>query len=156
MKLNRTSITLGLVVGALAGGAGGALAATNGSTSTTSTTTTPAAAFGFGHGFFGAGHYAGNCGAIFSAAASYLGVSQSALQTQLQDGKTLAQVANTRGKSVSGLEDAMTTALTNSVNADSGLTAAQKSAILAQARSHVDAIVSSTCDHRFAGLMLYQ
>jgi hypothetical protein len=48
------------------------------------------------HGFGGPGP--------LSAAASYLGISQSALATQLQAGKTLAQIANaTSGKSAAGL-----------------------------------------------------
>jgi hypothetical protein len=39
-----------------------------------------------------------------AAAATYLGISRSALQTQLQAGKTLAQIANaTSGKSAAGL-----------------------------------------------------
>jgi uncharacterized protein YidB (DUF937 family) len=41
-------------------------------------------------------------------AASYLGLTQAQLETQLAGGKTLAQVAEDRGKSVDGLIDAMT------------------------------------------------
>jgi len=48
------------------------------------------------HGFGGPGPLA--------AAATYLGITQSALETQLQAGKTLAQIANaTSGKSAAGL-----------------------------------------------------
>ena len=44
----------------------------------------------------------------FAAATTYLGLSQSELQTALQSGKTLAQVANaTSGKSAAGLIDAL-------------------------------------------------
>ena len=51
---------------------------------------------GFGRGF--------GRGGDLAAAATYLGVSQSDLQTDLQSGKTLAQIANaTTGKSSSGL-----------------------------------------------------
>ena len=47
----------------------------------------------------------------FAAAATYLGLSQADLQTALQSGKTLAQVANaTSGKSAAGLIDALVTA----------------------------------------------
>ncbi len=47
----------------------------------------------------------------FAAAASYLGLSQAELQTALQSGKTLAQVANaTSGKSAAGLIDALVAA----------------------------------------------
>ena len=47
----------------------------------------------------------------FAAAATYLGLTQTELQTALQSGKTLAQVANTTsGKSSSGLIDALVAA----------------------------------------------
>jgi hypothetical protein len=47
-------------------------------------------------------------GGGLSAAASYLGLTQTQLFADLQSGKTLAQIANaTSGKSVSGLIDAM-------------------------------------------------
>jgi hypothetical protein len=46
-----------------------------------------------------------------AAAATYLGISEDALRTQLEAGKTLAQVAGaTSGKSVSGLVDALVAA----------------------------------------------
>jgi len=44
------------------------------------------------------------------AAASYLGMSESALHTALENGKTLAQVAKDKGKSVDGLVAAMVSA----------------------------------------------
>jgi polyhydroxyalkanoate synthesis regulator phasin len=40
-------------------------------------------------------------------AAKYLGTTEAALRTQLENGKTLAQVAKDRGKSVDGLVDAL-------------------------------------------------
>ncbi len=43
----------------------------------------------------------------FDAAAKYLGLSRAALRAQLEGGKTLAQVARDRGKSVNGLVDAL-------------------------------------------------
>jgi outer membrane murein-binding lipoprotein Lpp len=43
----------------------------------------------------------------FEAAARYLGMTQARLRDALQDGKTLAQVARERGKSVDGLVDAL-------------------------------------------------
>ncbi len=58
----------------------------------------------------GWGHAPGG-GGDFAAAAAYLGISQADLQTALQSGKTLAQVANsTSGKSSSGLIDALVAA----------------------------------------------
>jgi len=46
-------------------------------------------------------------GASLSAAASYLGLTPAKLRAALEDGKTLAEVANARGKSVDGLVQAM-------------------------------------------------
>jgi hypothetical protein len=53
-----------------------------------------------------------------TAAAAYLGVSEAALSTQLQAGKTLAQVADaTSGKSAAGLIDALVAAETTELDA---------------------------------------
>ena len=43
------------------------------------------------------------------AAAAYLGLSEDQLRNQLEGGKTLAQVAKDKGKTVEGLVDAMLT-----------------------------------------------
>ncbi len=62
------------------------------------------------HRGFGFGRDVGRGGDL-AAAATYLGVSDSDLQTDLQSGKTLAQVANaTTGKSSSGLIAALVAA----------------------------------------------
>ncbi len=55
--------------------------------------------------------------ARFEAASSYLGLSESELQAQLAEGKTLAQVANDRGKSVDGLVDALVKAAEKQIDA---------------------------------------
>jgi len=65
---------------------------------------------GFGMGF---GHRDGGPGIIIhrfghlDAAASYLGMTEAELRTQLAGGKTLAEVAKTKGKSVDGLVSAL-------------------------------------------------
>jgi uncharacterized protein YidB (DUF937 family) len=60
------------------------------------------------HGF---GHHGGpHMGLMFGGldtAAEYLGVSEGDLRTELRDGKTLADVAKEKGKSVDGLADAL-------------------------------------------------
>ena len=67
---------------------------------------------GFGHfGFFGG----------LDAAASYLGLTEAQLHTELESGKTLAQVAQAHGKTVGGLVDAL----------------------VAEARKHLDAAVAA-------------
>jgi len=47
----------------------------------------------------------------FAAAAGYLGLSESRLLEDLRSGRSLAQIAKARGRSVSGLERAITTAI---------------------------------------------
>ena len=59
-----------------------------------------------GHRHGGPGHFK-RVGHGLDAAAKYLGLSEAALRTQLEGGKTLAQVAKDRGKSVDGLVDAL-------------------------------------------------
>jgi len=67
--------------------------------------------FGLGLGLGGPGHHAFGGFGLFGrldAAATYLGVTKAQLRTQLSSGKTLAQIAKDKNKSVSGLVDAMT------------------------------------------------
>ena len=52
------------------------------------------------------GHHRG-FGAHLAAAATYLGVTEASLRTSLESGKTLAEIAKEKGKSVSGLVDAL-------------------------------------------------
>jgi hypothetical protein len=69
----------------------------------------PVGGFGFhARGHFGPMHHGpGGPAGFLSGAASYLGVSNMALFNDLRTGKTLAQVARSKGKSVAGLEQAM-------------------------------------------------
>ena len=64
----------------------------------------PWSGHGPGHGFHGG--FAGG----FDAAAAYLGLSEDELRTALEDGDTLAEVAEEHDKSVDGLVDAMVAA----------------------------------------------
>lgn len=62
--------------------------------------------------FFGLGphmhkHFDGPFHAKLEAATEYLGMTEAQLREALEDGKTLAQVARDRGKSVDGLVDAL-------------------------------------------------
>ena len=59
--------------------------------------------FGFGHGRGHGGLFGG-----LDAAASYLGLTEEQLRTELMSGKTLADVAKAKGKPVDGLVDALT------------------------------------------------
>jgi hypothetical protein len=81
------------------------------------------------------------------AIADYLGLSQSDLRTDLQSGKTLAQVATAQGKTVSGLEAAILADAKSHLDAEvaaGSITAAQESSRLADLSSHVDDMVNST------------
>jgi hypothetical protein len=64
----------------------------------------PKLAGGLGFGFdFGFGHR----GAKLDGIASYLGLTEAQLRSELENGKTLAQIATDHGKTVDGLVDAM-------------------------------------------------
>jgi hypothetical protein len=81
-------------------------------------------------------------------AASYLGITQAALETALQSGKTLAQVADaTSGKSAAGLIDALVAAekaeLVAAVKAGD-LTQAQADQLTANLKAHETAEVNGT------------
>jgi predicted XRE-type DNA-binding protein len=95
----------------------------------------------FGHKglVFGAGDQ-------LAAAAKYLGLSESALQTQLRNGKSLADVAKAQNKDVKGLEDALVAAqqkqLDKLVTAKK-LTQSQADALLSRLKSHVDDLVNA-------------
>ena len=96
-----------------------------------------------GHGF---GHGPG--GDDFTAAATYLGVTETALATQLQAGKTLAQVADaTSGKSAAGLIDALvaheTTELGAAVTAGR-ITQAQRDQMVATLKARFTALANGT------------
>jgi len=170
MKINRRSIAAGLTVGVLAGGAGGAIAATTSGAPMASTSSTPTSmatggSDGYGYGWgggwqdratgvgwsgvdsdIGATRWTNFAQSGRQAAQAYLGLSASQLDSRLQSGKTLAEPASNRGKSAAGLESAIETAVTNSVNADSALSATHKSSIIANLTSAVDSLVTGTSD----------
>ena len=90
------------------------------------------------------------------AAAKYLGVSPQALGGDLRSGKTLAEIAKAKEKSVSGLEKAMLAAskkqLDSAVKAKR-LTAAQESTFLQALSSRIDTFVTKGFDLGFGGPM---
>ena len=147
MKFNRKSLAVGLVgfgiVGALVtGGVVAAQAATGDGTvpqpGLTTSSTAGARQFGQMAGM-SFGQYS-----PMTAVASCLGLSRTELQDQLQSGKSLADVAQTQGKSVSGLEDAMIAAVKTNLDTISTLTSDQKVAAVEQMRSRIDTMVNAT------------
>jgi len=98
-----------------------------------------------GHGPGGRGF--GHGGDELTAAANYLGLTESALATQLEAGKTLAQVAGaTSGKSVAGLVDALVAAEKTEIAAAvtaGRLTQAQADQVLPTLQARFTALVNN-------------
>lgn len=68
--------------------------------------------FGPGHGRHFGGPRAGGPQVMVQAAAGYLGLSAQTIQQDLRGGQTLAALATAQGKTVQGLENAITAAMT--------------------------------------------
>ena len=93
-------------------------------------------------GHRGAGHHAFG---HLEAAATFLGVPEAELRDALRDGKTLAQAAKDRGKSVDGLVDALVAATTKKLDeavADGRLTKAQRDEIVSGLEQRTAAFVN--------------
>ena len=93
--------------------------------------------FGFGFGFEGA--------------ADYLGLTEAQLREQLQDGKSLADVAKAQNKDVAGLKAALKANLTKKLDEavkDGHLTEAQKTKILAETDDRLDDVINGTPPRR--------
>jgi hypothetical protein len=85
--------------------------------------------------------------APLAAAARYLGLTDSQLFTQLRSGKTLAGLATAHGKSVSGLEQAITAAAKAELDkavANKRITSAQEQKALSRLAARIRNVVSGT------------
>jgi hypothetical protein len=96
---------------------------------------------------FGSGHFGHFAPFVaLDTAASYLGLTEAQLRTQLNNGKTLAQVAQAQNKSVDGLVNALvdgaTKKLDSAVSAGR-LTKSQEQSILADLKTRVTSAVNS-------------
>jgi hypothetical protein len=99
--------------------------------------------FGLGRGGPGHGHF-GHFGDL-DAAASYLGMTEAALRTELAEGQTLAEVAEAQDKSVDGLVDALVAAAKEDLQQaveDGRLTDAQRDDIVATLGERITAKVN--------------
>lgn len=146
MKVTRKRVLGGLAAaGVLAGvatGTGVALAASGPAQATAATT---AATVTAAPGQCDGDHLAIRAGRpAMTAAASYLGLTQAQLASKLQSGQSLADVAKAEGKSVSGLENAILTAMTNQINANAKLSATQKADLINEVKSHLSEMVTRT------------
>lgn len=82
---------------------------------------------------------------VFHAAATYLGVTNAQLLSELRSGKSLAQIAKARGKSVSGLEQAIMTSEKTRLNravSKGRITKAQEQQLLARLSSRISQLVN--------------
>ena len=107
----------------------------------------PGAGPGFHHGF-------GFRGDILDAAATYLGLTEDQLRTQLESGKSLADVAKAQNKSVDGLKQAIVAAFQSKLDQavkDGRLTSDQRDQMLADFKAHIDDLVNGTPPARAAG-----
>jgi polyhydroxyalkanoate synthesis regulator phasin len=97
---------------------------------------------------FGAGPPHGHFGARgLDAAASYLGVTEAQLRSDLEGGKTLADVAQDQGKSVDGLVQALVDEATKKLDAavSAGrLTQEREQSILSGLKQHITDFVNGT------------
>ena len=111
---------------------------------------------GTGHGFgFGHDHgFGGPHGFLhgLDAAASYLGLSETQLQSRLESGKTLAEIAKAQNKSVDGLKSAMIkeaqTKLDQAVK-DGQLSKAEEQRVLSDLQQRIDDLVNGKLRDRF-------
>jgi hypothetical protein len=104
--------------------------------------------FGPGFGLFAPG-FGEHVGVAFGldAAASYLGLSAAQLRTDLESGKTLAQVAAAQGKSADGLKQALVADARSHLEQaveDGRITVAQEQQMLNDLSSHLDGILTGT------------
>jgi hypothetical protein len=86
-------------------------------------------------------------GKFLDAAATYLGLTEDQLRTQLESGKSLADVAKAQGKSVDGLKQAIIAEAQSRLDQavkDGRLTSGQRDQILADLKAHIDDLVNGT------------
>jgi hypothetical protein len=105
--------------------------------------------------FFAGGHPRfDHHGPKLDAAATYLGLTEAQIRTELESGKTLAQIATAHGKTVDGLVqalyDAQKTELDAGVSAGR-ITQAQEDSILASLKQRITDLVNGTFPPRGGG-----
>jgi hypothetical protein len=100
----------------------------------------PGLGFGFHHAF-------GMVGRGLDAAAEYLGLTDDQLRAQLENGKSLADVAKAQDKSVDGLIDALVADAKTKLDAavkDGRITQSQEDSMLSELKSHITDFVNGT------------
>lgn len=136
MRIDRRTTTVGLAALALVGLTSGGIAWA----ATDPPGPSSAGAFGFPCG--GGQHLLLGDDTMMTAAADYVGLTPVELVDRLRSGQSLADVARGEGKTVAGLKDAMVSVMERRLAEDSDLTPAQRTAMLAMMKSHLDAMIS--------------
>jgi uncharacterized protein (DUF433 family) len=111
---------------------------------------------GFGHGAFGHGGFGHGGGELVSATASVTGLTMQEVMTELRGGKTLAQIAEGKGKTADDVIAAARTTLQASLKqavTDGKLSQAQADAVLQRFDATAKQVMTSTFQHgpRFNG-----
>ena len=110
---------------------------------------------GRGHGGFGDGDRGdhggphGHHGAGLKTAATYLGLTEAQLRAELESGKSLADVAKAKGKTVAGLKETLKADLKTKLDAAvkaGRITQAQADEMLARMTEHLDEMIEGTFD----------
>ena len=102
--------------------------------------------FGPGIGFGFGGMHVG-FGVELGAAATYLGLTEAQLRSDVESGQSLAQIATSQGKSVDGLKQALVADAKSHLDQavkDGKLTAAQETQFLNDLSSRIDDLVNHT------------
>ena len=106
---------------------------------------------GHGHGGFGDGGHqggpGGHHGAGLATAATYLGLTDAQLRSELESGKSLADVAKARGKSVTGLKAKLKADLETKLDAAvkaGHITRAQADEMLSRMTERLDDMIEGT------------
>jgi hypothetical protein len=93
-------------------------------------------------------------GVPLDAAAKYLGLTDEQLRQQVVSGKSLAQIAKAKGKTTSGLEQAITASIKARLDkavANKRITSAQEQKMLKGLSAGIDDLVNNTPSAHFAG-----
>jgi transposase-like protein len=103
----------------------------------------------------GRDHRGGQHGfADLGAAATFLGLTEDALRTRLENGDTLAEIAKAEGKTAAGLVDALVAAARADLDEkveEGRLTEAERTSILADLESRIEALVNGEARFGFRG-----
>lgn len=105
--------------------------------------------FDRGPGMLGEGGRHGGMGDPLATSATYLGLTRDALDTALDGGKTLEAIAKEQGKTTAGLKAALLADAKTRIDALAAATDAQKKTLLDAASTHIDGFIAgaATPDH---------